>query len=371
MRVMTIVGARPQFIKAAVISHELRCLSVDEILVHTGQHYDAAMSDVFFRQLGLREPDHYLGIGSGPHGSQTGRMLAAIEEVLQRVAPARVIVYGDTNSTLAGALAAAKLHIAVDHVEAGLRSFDRDMPEEVNRVLTDRLSDQLFCPTRTAVENLKAEGIRAGVHLAGDVMLDLALRARSAALETPLPADVRAGEYFVATVHRAANTDDGARLERVVAALGEVSRRIAPVVLPVHPRLAQRLTAARLALDGLQCIEPVGYLEMQGLILRARAVITDSGGVQKEALFHGVPCLTLRDTTEWTESVAAGMNVLVGDDVSRLPMLADACHGRAEVPAAIFEAFGGGRAASVIAGTIRATAGARRRWGEGGDSRDA
>jgi UDP-N-acetylglucosamine 2-epimerase len=361
MIVLSVVGARPQFIKAAVVSSALVEAGVTEILVHTGQHYDERLSEIFFVQLGLRAPDHHLGIGSASHGEQTGRMLAELERVIERVRPDRVLVYGDTNSTLAGALAAAKMHVPVDHVEAGLRSFDRSMPEEVNRVLTDHVSDQLLCPTGTAVRNLEREGIREGVVHAGDVMLDLALRAREAALATPLPDGIEEGAYFLATVHRPANTDDPSRLAAVMEALAAVGRAVAPVVLPAHPRLAARLGGVGFA-HGVHITEPAGYLEMQGLILRARGVITDSGGVQKEAMFHGVRCLTLRDSTEWVESLEAGMNVLLGDELLRLVEAAAACAGRAETPRPILDAFGGGEAGARIAEVVREAGRERRRW---------
>ena len=362
MRVVSVVGARPQFIKAAIVSRALRAGGIDEILVHTGQHYSDSMSDLFFRDLALPLPDRNLGVGSGTHGEQTGRMLEAIAAVLVEARPDRVLVYGDTNSTIAAALAAAKLQLPVDHVEAGLRSFDRDMPEEVNRVLTDALSDLLFCPTKTAVENLATEGIRDGVHLVGDVMLDLALEVRDSAAPAALPAGVRAGEYFVATVHRASNTDDAARLAEVMRALSRVSNDVAPVVLPAHPRLRGCLTSAGIASNGVRCIEPVGYFEMQGLIRNARGVITDSGGVQKEAAFHGVPCLTLRDTTEWVETVQGGLNRLLGDQLDDLPTAAMECRGARPIPPELLQAFGGGQAGARIAELVAIAAGTRRRW---------
>ena len=362
MRILTVVGARPQFIKAAIVSRALRDAGVDELLVHTGQHYDDRLSDIFFRELGLATPHVHLGIGSGSHGEQTGRMVAELEKVIERERPDRVLIFGDTNSTLAGALAAAKLHVAVDHVEAGLRSYDRDMPEEVNRVIADHLCDQLFCPTENAVRQLEHEGITAGVSLVGDVMLDLAMEARALALARPLPNRLEAGRYFVATIHRPSNTDDPLRLEAIVAMLESVGRDLDSVVLPVHPRLEKSLGSRRLASDGVVCIEPVGYLDMQGLLLRARGVLTDSGGLQKEALFHGVPCITLRDTTEWPESVKAGLNVLAGDELSGIPALAAQCDGRRAIPNGVLEEFGGGSAGPRIAAAVRDTGSTRRRW---------
>jgi len=362
MVVLTVVGARPQFIKAAIVSRALARAGIHEVLVHTGQHYDVEMSDVFFRELDLRAPAYNLGVGSGSHGEQTAQMLGALERVILDTAPDRVLVYGDTNSTLAGALAAAKLAIPVDHVEAGLRSHDRNMPEEINRILTDRLSDQLFCPTRTAVENLEREGTTQGVHDSGDVMLDLAMSVRASALALPLPAGLDEGKYFVATIHRPSNTDAQVRLQRVAAALDDVARYVAPVALPVHPRLAVALERSGVRFGAVRQLPPVGYLEMQGLLLRARGIITDSGGVQKEALFHGRRCLTLRDSTEWIESLADGWNELLGDDLGALVNhAAQIVYEPDRIPHAR-ALFGDGRAGECIAAIVAATGGARRRW---------
>lgn len=362
MKVLTVVGARPQFIKAAVVSRALADAGVEEILVHTGQHYDVRMSDVFFRELEIPQPAHNLGIGSASHGEQTGRMLSELERMMRREAPARVLVYGDTNSTLAGALAAAKLALPVDHVEAGLRSFDRDMPEELNRLLTDRLADQLFCPTRTAVRNLQCEGLTEGVLFTGDVMLDLALQLRARALQMPLPEGLHDGKYFVATIHRASNTDDPEQLRRIICAMDGVARDVAPVLLPVHPRLAQAIERTGAPATSIRTIEPVGYIEMQSLILRSRGVLTDSGGVQKEALFHGKRCVTLRTSTEWLESVDAGMNVLLGDDLSSLADAARKCDGSVTPNQDVLAKFGGGTASRCIANAIVQRGTARRRW---------
>lgn len=362
MKVLTVVGARPQFIKASTVSRALARLDVREVLVHTGQHYDVDMSDVFFQELDLRAPDFNLGVGSSSHGQQTGQMLAALERVMESVAPDRVLVYGDTNSTVAGALAAAKLHLPVDHIEAGLRSYDRDMPEEINRVMTDVLADQLFCPTLTAVANLEREGATLGVHYTGDVMLDLALHLRTPALATPLQAGLTEGTYFVATIHRPSNTDDPAQLGRVTAALDDVARRVAPVVLPLHPRFAGALARADIRFQHVRTLPPVGYLEMQGLLLRARGVITDSGGVQKEALFHGRRCLTIRDSTEWAETLDDGWNELVGDDLASLGERAARIRYEADrVPPARAH-FGDGRAADCIAAIVAVSGDTRRRW---------
>ena len=314
MKVVTVLGARPQFIKAAPLSRALAARpGVEEVLVHTGQHYDAQMSDVFFRELGIPAPRHHLGVGGLGHGAMTGRMLEAIEGVLLAERPNAVLVYGDTNSTLAGALAAAKLHVPVAHVEAGLRSFNMAMPEEVNRRLTDHVSRWLFAPTAAAVANLAREGIESGVHRTGDVMYDAALqfgetaRRRSGVLAR---LGLAGGGYLLATVHRAENTDDPARLRAIFAALAEVSAGI-PVVLPLHPRTRKLLAGIGFrAPPGLRMIDPVGFLDMAMLEQSARAIATDSGGVQKEAYFYGVPCVTLREETEWVELVEAGANRL-------------------------------------------------------------
>lgn len=319
MRVCSIVGARPQFVKAGVVSRAMRQSGgIDEILIHTGQHYDENMSDVFFRDCGLPAPDINLGVGSGRHGAQTGRMLEALEAVLSDRAPHVVVVYGDTNSTLAGALAAAKLHIPTAHVEAGLRSFNRRMPEEVNRIVADAVADLLFAPTEHAVEQLRREGHpESRIVWSGDVMYDAALLAGDVATrESRLPGalGLADGEYVLATVHRAENTDDPRRLRAIVEALAMVAERY-PVVLPLHPRTRAALRQHGL-LDGLsrgpvRVIEPVGFVDMVRLEMGARAVATDSGGVQKEAFFYGVPCFVLREETEWVELVEAGWNALV------------------------------------------------------------
>ena len=326
MKVLTVVGARPQFIKAAAVSRVLRkTRGATEILVHTGQHYDENMSDVFFRELEIPRPDFHLGIGSGSHGRQTGRMLAAIEKTILKSRPDRVLVYGDTNSTLAGALAAAKLKVPVAHVEAGLRSFNRAMPEEVNRVVADHVSDLLFAPTDTAVENLLREGIsRRRVAKVGDVMYDAALfYSRKAESLSGVLERLRLHDrsYVLATIHRAENTDDANRLRRIFDGLNHLSQEM-PVVFPVHPRTRKALyRVAGRDRSGVQIIPPVGYLDMVMLEKNARLVITDSGGVQKEAFFYRVPCVTLREETEWTELVKAGWNVLISPTRDDLPRL--------------------------------------------------
>lgn len=320
---MTIVGARPQFIKAAPLSAALR-REHKEFLVHTGQHYDENMSDVFFRELKIPPPDRHLGVGSGPHGAQTASMLAKLEEVFQELRPNAAIIYGDTNSTVAGALAAAKLHIPVAHVEAGLRSFDRRMPEEINRVVADHISTWLFAPSEVSVRQLAAEGITSGVHNVGDIMAD------SVRLFAPLAREkstvlqrlgLRPGEYMAATVHRAANTDDAKRLADILLGL---SRAPLPVILPLHPRTkaAMQLHHLEAIVSGahghLMLTAPLGYLDMLQLQQHAAVVLTDSGGIQKEAYYLGVPCVTLRDETEWVETVASGWNQLAGSSPSRI-----------------------------------------------------
>ncbi len=320
MKIVSIVGARPQFIKCAPVSRELR-KEHEEILVHTGQHYDHGMSEVFFEELAIPKPDYNLGIGSGTHGRQTGAMLGAIEDVLQKEEPDVVLVYGDTNSTLAGALAAAKLHIPVAHVEAGLRSFDRRMPEEVNRVLTDHCSDLLFCPTETAVRNLAAEGITKGVFLVGDVMLDAMNCNRAIAEERSRILEevgVEPGDYVAVTIHRPSNTDDRENMAAILGALEDAGK---PVVFPVHPRTRKFLREYGLLAqmpENVRVVEPLGYLDMIRLMAHAEKILTDSGGVQKEAYMLGVPCITLRENTEWVETVKAGWNVLVGAERARI-----------------------------------------------------
>jgi UDP-N-acetylglucosamine 2-epimerase len=314
--VLTVVGARPQFIKAAPLSRALR-RRVREVLVHTGQHYDRDMSQAFFDELGIPAPDRHLGIGSGSHGRMTGRMLESLEAVMRDVRPGLVLVLGDTNSTLAGALAAAKLGIPVAHVEAGLRSFDPRMPEEINRRLTDHVSQLLFCPTPTAVANLRAEGITRGVHRVGDVMMDAVrqnlARARRA---RPRPGAPEPRSYYLATLHRQENVDDPRRL---VAILGALQGLPHPTVLPVHPRTRKAIGRLRLRPGGgLRLRAPATYLEMLVLESGARAVLTDSGGVQKESFMLGTPCVTLREATEWVETLEGGANRLAGADPARI-----------------------------------------------------
>jgi UDP-GlcNAc3NAcA epimerase len=314
--VFTVVGARPQFVKAAPLSRALR-RRLREVLVHTGQHYDHEMSGAFFDELEIPAPDLHLGIGSGPHGDMTGRMLAALEKAMLEVRPDLVLVLGDTNSTLAGALAAAKLGLPVAHVEAGLRSFDPRMPEEINRRLTDQVSTLLFCPTAAAVANLRREGITRGVHRVGDVMKDAIVQNLARARRRPLPPGVPPrGGYYLATLHRQENVDDRGRLRDILGALAKLPR---PVLWPVHPRAQRQMDQWGMRPQGaVRVMPPVSYLDMLRLEEGARAVLTDSGGMQKEAFLLGRPCLTLRETTEWVETVAAGMNELVGADPARI-----------------------------------------------------
>jgi UDP-N-acetylglucosamine 2-epimerase len=337
MRVLTVVGARPQFIKAAPVSRALSRAGIEEVLVHTGQHYDRGMSQIFFEEMGIKEPDINLEVGSGSHGWQTGQIMVRLEKVLQDEKPDWVLVYGDTNSTLAAALVAAKLQFRVAHVEAGLRSFNRAMPEEINRVVADHLSSLLLCPSRVALGNLAAEGITDGVHLVGDVMYDALLEYSETALRSSTILQrikVEPQEYLLLTVHRAENTDYPQRLGEILKALSAID---STVIFPVHPRALKAIAGAgfikrsgqsdgeiesarlmldNLSLDHIRLIEPVGYLDMLNLARHARMILTDSGGLQKEAYWLSVPCITLREETEWVETVEAGWNRLTGTDTA-------------------------------------------------------
>lgn len=319
MKIITIVGARPQFIKAAAISRLIRNLenpAFQEILLHTGQHYDENMSKIFFDELQIPDPKYNLKISGAGHGATTGRMMEGIEKILIEERPDWVLVYGDTNSTLAGALAAAKLHIKVAHVEAGLRSFNMRMPEEINRILSDRLSTLLFCPTATAVHNLKNEGVEAGVHNVGDVMYDVAMfYKKQAGEDTQIfkRLGIEQGSYVLATCHRAENTDDISRMTEILNGLKKISENY-QVIFPLHPRTRKVLNDFGLnnLLIPLTVVEPLSFLDMVALESAARFIVTDSGGVQKEAFFYGVPCITIRDETEWVETVETGWNVIAG-----------------------------------------------------------
>ena len=360
MKVASVVGARPQFIKSALMSEELR-KSHSEVLIHTGQHYDYEMSKVFFDELEIVEPDYNLDVGSGSHGLQTGLMLERIEKVLLDEKPDCVIVYGDTNSTLAGALAGSKLQIPVVHIEAGLRSFNRKMAEEINRVVTDHISSLLFCPTETAVKNLKNEGISDGVYEVGDVMYDVFLsciktaRKKSKVLST---LNLKSGtpnsqhyfdttpkDYVLVTIHRAENTDDIGNLSNIVSALANLNRK---VVFPVHPRTRKQIQAfdmqKYLSNSNVLLTEPMSYFDMLVLEERAQVIITDSGGVQKEAYWSGVPCITLRGETEWVETVDAGWNVLVAADKDKIVEKVEEFKPASERR----ELFGGGKAVKRI-----------------------
>lgn len=356
MKILTVLGARPQFVKAAPLSRALRRRPAHhEIIVHTGQHYDSNMSKLFFDELDIPSPDRNLHVGSGSHGEQTARMLSALEREILGEAPELVLVYGDTNSTLAGALAAAKLEVPVAHVEAGLRSFNRRMPEEINRILTDHCSELLFAPTQTAVRNLEHEGLTGrGIHLVGDVMYDVARKLgplaerRSGRLEA---LGLEGGSYLLATIHRAENTDHASRLHTVLRALADIAAEL-PVVLPLHPRTRARISEEWRNRPGLHLIEAVGYLDMTALERRAALVVTDSGGVQKEAYFHGVPCVTLREETEWSELVEMGWNRLAppgaGSEAIRATVRAALAAGPPE-RAKEAAPFGWGHAAETVA----------------------
>ncbi|AGB04698.1 UDP-N-acetylglucosamine 2-epimerase [Aciduliprofundum sp. MAR08-339] len=322
MKIATVVGARPQFIKMAPVSEEIR-KHFDEIVIHTGQHYDYEMNEIFFKELNIPQPDYNLGVGSGTHGYQTGEMLKKIEKVLIDEKPDMVLVYGDTNSTLAGALAAVKLHIPVAHVEAGLRSFDRRMPEEINRVLTDHISKILFAPTETAVRNLEKEGIKEGVYLVGDVMVDalyrnLPIAEKKSSIMEKL--NLQPKEYILMTLHRPENTDSKEKLRSIISAIMEYEGRI---VFPAHLRTIKALKKYGLIeivekSENVKLIEPVGYLDMLVLEKNANKILTDSGGVQKEAYMLKIPCITMRESTEWVETLEDGWNVLVGSDKAKI-----------------------------------------------------
>jgi len=364
---MQVVGARPQFVKLAPVSRAIeaanaRGASIESVVVHTGQHYDPALSDVFFSELGIPEADLDLGVGSGSHGRQTARMLEGLEQAIQERRPELVLTYGDTNSTLAATLAAAKLHVPVAHVEAGLRSFNRRMPEETNRLVADHLSDLLFAPTPEAMRNLEREGLADRARQVGDVMLD-ALRAfapvareRSQVLER---LGLDRGGYLVATLHRAENTD-ASRLAALLGALAHIGPPARPVILPLHPRTAHVIKDAGLALppgDALRTVPPLGYLDMIALVAEARMVLTDSGGLQKEAFFLGRPCVTLREETEWVETVTGGGNVVAGTDDGRIRAAVAAwdavlSRGEPDFAAGVQNAFGDGAASAKIIAQI-------------------
>jgi UDP-GlcNAc3NAcA epimerase len=363
MKIVTIVGARPQFIKAAPVSRALHDAGLTEVVIHTGQHYDATMSDLFFDELGLAKPAYNLDVGSGAQGVQTARMLEGIEPLLTQEKPDWVLIYGDTNSTLAGALAAAKLNIPIAHVEAGARSFNRAMPEEINRVVADRLSSLLFAASETAVANLRQEGIaEASIEFVGDVMFDAIRLFSTVAEQRSRILDrlaLKPKSFALATIHRAANTDDPQRLTAIFAALTDLAREL-PVVFPLHPRTraaADARASEAFTASGSKLIEPVGYFDMLMLERHAALIVTDSGGVQKEAFFNEVPCITLRKETEWTELVTLGWNTLLAPaQAHRLRDLARELRGRRGKPAT---PYGDGNAAKLIAARLAASAAAR------------
>lgn len=319
-KIITVVGARPQFIKAATLSRQFKLLGINELILHTGQHFDTNMSDVFFEEMEIPKPAYQLDINGLTHGAMTGRMLEGIEEILLKEKPDGLLVYGDTNSTLAGALAASKLHIPVIHVEAGLRSFNMEMPEEINRILTDRISNVLFCPTDTAVNNLKREGYEnmpIRIIKNGDVMQDAAMYyAERAELKSDILKKIGMQKFVLATIHRQENTDSPENLKSIITGLNEINRQI-PVVVPIHPRTRNILSQLNI-IPEFKIIDPVGYFDMIMLLKSCELVITDSGGVQKEAFFFGKHCITLREQTEWVELVENGFNILVGSDSSKL-----------------------------------------------------
>ena len=344
MRILSVVGARPQFVKAALLSREFRTRGVDERLAHTGQHYDERMSDIFFSELELPAPQWHLGVGSGSHADQTARMMMRLEPIVIECDPDCVLVYGDTNSTLAGALVAAKTGVPVVHVEAGLRSFDKTMPEEVNRLVADRLADLLLAPGTSSARQLESEGVTAPIEVVGDLMVDLALLAAERLPARPPILDhfnLQEKQYAIATIHRAGNTDNTAVFARLIAGLRKVGM---PVLFPVHPRTRPLVEAFRVgAGDGITTCEPLSYLDMLALQLHARVVLTDSGGMQKECITLGTPCVTLRDRTEWIETLEDDWNVVTGSDAAEIARAA-----QRPVPSTRIFPFGAGDSAQRI-----------------------
>ena len=359
MKILTVVGARPQFVKAAMVSKAIVDYNasasgerIEELILHTGQHYDENMSEIFFSQMGIPKPTIMLNCGGGTHGEMTGKMLIEIEQALLAHKPNKVLVYGDTDSTLAGALAAAKLHVPVVHVEAGLRSFNKAMPEELNRICTDHVSDLLLCPTQEAIAQLKKEGIVNGVHHVGDVMYDAAVTfGRIADDSSAILRELALADkgYLLVTCHRAENTDDPQRLTAIFEALKSLSTVDSPVVLPLHPRTRTRLAAQGITPEslGLKILPPISFLDMVALEKHALAILTDSGGVQKEAYFHSVPCVTLRNETEWVETVSAGWNTLVGANTEKIVAAVDVIKSGSAAKTAISD-YGNGHAAEKV-----------------------
>ena len=352
-RIVTIVGARPQFVKAAVVSRQLQIFGVEEIIVHTGQHFDSNMSEVFFQEMEIPKPAYQLDIHGLTHGAMTGRMLEEIELILLKENPEAVLVYGDTNSTLAGALAATKLHIPVIHIEAGLRSFNMAMPEEINRIVTDRISTILFCPTETAVNNLIREGfehLTAQIIKNGDVMLDASLYyADKAVHKSNILNHIGLNKFVLGTIHRQENTDSLETLRNIIAGLNEINRQT-PVIVPIHPR-TRNILAQQNIVPEFRMIEPVGYLDMIMLLKNCELVITDSGGLQKEAFFFGKNCITLREETEWVELVENGFNMLVGSDSTKLTAAYEFFRNKSSEFS--IDLYGNGHAAEIIADTIK------------------
>ena len=358
MKIISVIGARPQFIKAAIVSKKLREKGLQEILVHTGQHYDFNMSDVFFKELNLPEPDYYLGIGSGLHGEQTGKMLIELEKVYIKEKPDLVMVYGDTNSTLAGALAASKLHIPVAHVEAGLRSFNKQMPEEINRVLTDHVSNLLFTPTKVAVENLHKEGITENIYNVGDVMFDVALESIKKVNENEIldKYNLQRKNFILATIHRAENTDNAENLKNIWEALNELAQNGYKIFFPVHPRTKKALENLGLFEQrnkNLLVVEPVSYFEMLALEKNAKVIITDSGGIQKEGYFWETPCVIPRNETEWIELTEIGFNILTGADKDSIIKAVEDIENRNIGDSIPKDLYGSGNASEKIVDTIR------------------
>lgn len=353
MKILTVVGARPQFIKASMFSKAIKSNSkMEEIIVHTGQHYDDNMSTVFFKQLNLPKADYYLGVGSGSHGKQTAKMLVELENVMLSVKPDIVLVYGDTNSTLAGSLVASKLHIPIAHVESGLRSFNKKMPEEINRTVTDHLSDWLFCPSQAAVENLTKEGIVKGVYLSGDIMYDSVLHFKPLALQQSTilqELSLTKSNYYLATVHRAENTDHPERLKSIFEALQQLKMN---VVLPLHPRTKSKINQFKLtdliSSPHIKIVEPLNYFDMLSLSSQANLILTDSGGLQKEAYMLKIPCITLRDETEWIETVQSGWNHLVGANTQQIINTLN----KIQIPNQSPPLFGDGKTAQRISETL-------------------
>jgi UDP-GlcNAc3NAcA epimerase len=354
MKILTILGARPQFVKAGSVSREIaKHNEIEEVIVHTGQHYDNNMSDIFFEEMQIPKPNYFLGIGGKSHGAMTGQMIEKIEEVALKETPDWIMVYGDTNSTLAGAIVASKLHIKLAHIEAGLRSFNMKMPEEINRILTDRVSQLLFCPTEAAIQNLKNEGFEhfdCKIIKSGDVMQDGAMFYRSLAKKPNI--DVKNG-YILCTIHRAENTDDEVRLKNIFEALNEIAKE-KQIILPLHPRTKKILENLKLSTQNLTLIDPIGYLEMVWLIDNCSLVMTDSGGLQKEAYFFSKCCLTLRDETEWVELVKSGTNTLVG--AKKETILEAYKNGtKFKIKNTLLDLYGNGKASkTIIEGLLRA-----------------